>query len=366
MKVKWEVKRLGDVCEFDKRPNLKTNLPYIGMEHIESNTGMFTGSTEPHQVKSLTFNFTEEHVLYGRLRPYLNKVLLPTFEGHCSTEIFPIHPKKELDKRYLFHWLLSDNTVKMINATSTGARMPRANMNTFLDFEIIVPPLPEQKRIVTILDEAFANISRAKEIAEKNLANAREVFESYLQSVFANPGAGWVKKPLQDVCVLQRGFDLPTRARVSGDFPLVSSSGISDTHNEGPIKAPGIVTGRSGSIGNIFYIEKDFWPLNTVLYIKDFHGNYPKLVYWLLRHFDLKRFASGSGVPTLNRNFVHNETVNVPATINLQISTTEKIDALYQETQHIETIYQQKLASFEELKKSILQKAFSGELTGAA
>jgi type I restriction enzyme S subunit len=78
------------------------------------------------------------------------------------------------------------------------------------------------------------------------------------------------------------------------------------------VRGPGVATGRSGSIGNVFYIEEDFWPLNTALYVKDFHGNNPRFVFHLLKDFDLKRFATGTGVPTLNRNFVHDELVNVP------------------------------------------------------
>lgn len=124
--------------------------------------------------------------------------------------------------------------------------------------------------------------------------------------------AGWQKKKLVEVATLQRGFDLPTQDRIRGEFPIVSSSGISDTHHENIVKGPGVVTGRSGSIGNVFFIEEDFWPLNTVLYVKDFHGNDPRFIYYLLNKFDLKRFASGAGVPTLNRNFVHNELVSVP------------------------------------------------------
>ena len=122
----------------------------------------------------------------------------------------------------------------------------------------------------------------------------------------------WQTKALGDVATLQRGFDLPTRDRVAGEFPLVSSSGISDTHHKCAVRGPGVVTGRSGSIGNVFFIEEDFWPLNTVLYVKDFHGNDPRFVFHLLKKFDLQRFASGSGVPTLNRNFVHGELVSVP------------------------------------------------------
>jgi type I restriction enzyme S subunit len=123
---------------------------------------------------------------------------------------------------------------------------------------------------------------------------------------------GWQTKRLAEVATLQRGFDLPTQDRVAGEFPLVSSSGISDTHHKCAVRGPGVVTGRSGSIGNVFFIEEDFWPLNTVLYVKEFHGNDPRFVFHLLKKFDLQRFASGAGVPTLNRNFVHDELVRGP------------------------------------------------------
>jgi type I restriction enzyme, S subunit len=113
---------------------------------------------------------------------------------------------------------------------------------------------------------------------------------------------GWQTKRFDEFCTLQRGFDLPTQDRKAGRFPLVSSSGISDTHTEAPVLAPGVVTGRSGSIGNVFYIEDSFWPLNTTLYVRDFHGNSPRFVYYMLIAFDLKKYAGGTGVPTLNRN----------------------------------------------------------------
>lgn len=124
--------------------------------------------------------------------------------------------------------------------------------------------------------------------------------------------AGWEIKRLGDVATLQRGFDLPTQDRINGEFQLVSSSGVIDTHHKSAVRGPGVVTGRSGSIGNVFFVEEDFWPINTVLYVKDFHGNDPRFVYHLLNKFDLKRFATGTGVPTLNRNFVHDELVNIP------------------------------------------------------
>ena len=214
MKKGWQEKKLGDVCALDKTQGIHRGLPYVGLEHIESHTARFIGPSEPQPVKSSTFRFSDEHVLYGRLRPYLNKALKPDFEGHCSTEIFPIKPRPELSREYLLYWLLADETCDRINATCTGARMPRADMNEVLGFEFPLPPLPEQQRIVGILDEAFEGIATAKTNAEKNLQNARALFESHLQSVFTKRGEGWAEKTLGDENLLEiidgdRGINYP-------------------------------------------------------------------------------------------------------------------------------------------------------------
>lgn len=97
----------------------------------------------------------------------------------------------------------------------------------------------------------------------------------------------FVSRTFGEVCTLQRGFDLPKNDRTPGPFPLVTSSGPTDTHAEAKVKGPGVVTGRSGSIGNVYYIEDDFWPLNTALYVKNFHGNDERYICYLLQSFDL-------------------------------------------------------------------------------
>jgi type I restriction enzyme S subunit len=116
---------------------------------------------------------------------------------------------------------------------------------------------------------------------------------------------GWVETTLGKVVTFQRGFDLPTTDRTMGNFPLMVSNGQDGTHNEFKVKAPGIVTGRSGSLGNVYFVNKNFWPLNTTLWIKDFYNNDVKFVYYFLKTFPFKKYNSGSGVPTLNRNHIH-------------------------------------------------------------
>jgi type I restriction enzyme S subunit len=118
--------------------------------------------------------------------------------------------------------------------------------------------------------------------------------------------AEWPKKTIGDLVLLQRGIDLPDTERKPGLIPIMGSFGITGRHSEAACKGPGVTVGRSGaSAGVVCYVEEDFWPLNTCLYVKDFKGNNPRFAYYLLKTFDLASLNSGSAQPSLNRNFVH-------------------------------------------------------------
>ncbi|WP_290484154.1 restriction endonuclease subunit S, partial [Hyphomonas sp. UBA2515] len=121
----------------------------------------------------------------------------------------------------------------------------------------------------------------------------------------------WRKCELGDVIELKRGYDLPSRLRTGGEFPLISSSGRSDTHDQSKVSGPGVVTGRYGTIGQVFYIEEDFWPLNTTLYVRDFKGNNPRFIYYFLQGLNWESFNDKSGVPGVNRNDVHRAIVSI-------------------------------------------------------
>lgn len=118
--------------------------------------------------------------------------------------------------------------------------------------------------------------------------------------------------PLSDAITLQRGFDLPTTQRKYGPYPVVASTGTSTFHNEYKVKGPGVVIGRSGSIGGGQYITDNFWPLNTTLWVKDFKGNNEKFIYYLLKAQDFSSFNAGAAVPTLNRNHLSALKVRIP------------------------------------------------------
>ena len=123
---------------------------------------------------------------------------------------------------------------------------------------------------------------------------------------------GWCVKKIIDVCPLQRGFDLPEQNIKNGKYPIVYSNGIKGTHNEYKAIAPGVVTGRSGTVGKVTYVEQNYWPHNTSLWVTDFKGNNPKFIFYKLQNLNYAKFNSGSGVPTLNRNDVHIEKILLP------------------------------------------------------
>jgi type I restriction enzyme S subunit len=122
----------------------------------------------------------------------------------------------------------------------------------------------------------------------------------------------WNKGVLGDFITLQRGFDLPEYERHTGNVPVVTSSGISDFHNEAKVKAPGVVMGRYGTIGAIYFVEEDYWPHNTTLWIKDFKGNYQRFIYYFLKTLDYQAHNDKSSVPGVNRNHLHLIPVNIP------------------------------------------------------
>jgi type I restriction enzyme S subunit len=122
----------------------------------------------------------------------------------------------------------------------------------------------------------------------------------------------WERKPLTDFAWFQRGFDLPKDKFVNGEFPVVGSTSILGYHTEAKVKAPGIVTGRSGTIGQFQYLKNDFWPHNTSLWVKDFFGNDERFAFYLLHTLDFISLNGGGAVPSLNRNFLSSININVP------------------------------------------------------
>lgn len=156
----------------------------------------------------------------------------------------------------------------------------------------------------------------------------------------------WREVKLGDVVTFQRGFDLPRKNRMPGEYPLMVSNGQDGTHCEYKVEGPGVVIGRSGTLGQVCFVNKNYWPLNTTLWVKDFHGNDVGFVYYFLKTLSLERYNAGSGVPTLNRNHIHQLPVSIPpipqqkAVAEMLSSFDDKIDLLHRQNKTLEDMAQ--------------------------
>jgi len=176
-------------------------------------------------------------------------------------------------------------------------------------------------------------------------------------SFFDNP-RDYPLVPLINIATLKRGYDLPTDARTEGAIPIYAANGRNGTHNEYKIQAPGVVTGRSGTIGKVHFVAENFWPLNTSLYVTNFHGNDPKWVYYMLLAFKLERFVEGAGVPTLNRNLFHQELIPLPP-----LKEQKRIAAILDKADVIRRKRQQAIKLADDFLRSVFLEMFGDPVT---
>jgi type I restriction enzyme S subunit len=233
------------------------------------------------------------------------------------------------------------------------------------------PPLPIQRRIAGILsayDELIENSQRRIKILE---AMARGLYREWFVH-FRFPGhdnhpliasplgvipQGWEAGRLDDVLVLQRGFDLPKASRVEGTVPIYAATGITGFHNIAKVKAPGVVTGRSGTIGEVVYVQEDFWPLNTALWVKEFPNAEPLYAYFVLSDVDLAQFNSGAAVPTLNRNDIHGLVSLIPPRA-LQVRFQDTVGAMFSRIRTLEL----QIHNLHKTRNLLLPRLLSGQL----
>ncbi len=231
----WELVKIKDVAEIDNKIITPDGMRgefqnYIGLENIESNTGQLVNFSETSgdDIRSNKFQFTKEHILYGKLRPYLNKVYLPNFTGVCSTDIIPIMPDSDLlTREFLGYFLRTPEFVNTINTKATGANLPRVNPNILLEVSVPLPPLNTQQKIVAILDKAEAT-QRLRAEAD---ALMQQLVQSVYISIFGDPVSnpqGWDIVSLESVCKKITDGEHVTPKRTQSGIYLLSARNIKD------------------------------------------------------------------------------------------------------------------------------------------
>jgi type I restriction enzyme S subunit len=231
------------------------------------------------------------------------------------------------DPLFVYYFFRSpQTTTQRIHNQAFSSGVPHINLDILRNFEIALPDLPQQRQIASILsdyDDLIENNTRRIKILEEMAQMLyREWFVDFrfpnhesvkmIESELGLIPDGWRIGPLQDAVLLQRGFDLPTAQRLPGTVPIIAATGFNGTHNSARVKGPGVVTGRSGSLGTVMFIWDDYWPLNTTLWVKEFRHSTPAYAYYVLRDLKLHSFNSGAAVPTLNRNDIHSLPTTLP------------------------------------------------------
>lgn len=297
-------------------------------------------------------------------------LLIPENEKYLHNQrlgLVNILNRKELDKKYLYYLLNTHNYRSQIKGSATGTTVKHTAPERIYRCLVPLPPLQVQQKIADILskyDDLIENNRRRIELLERS---ARLLYKEWFVRL-RFPGhehtpiidgipEGWERLKLGEVLTLQRGFDLPSAKRTHGQYPIFASTGINGYHEKAKVQAPGIVTGRSGSLGKVMYIAEDFWPLNTTLYVKDFIKVDAVFALHLLENLHLEQYNAGAAVPTLNRNDIHKIKVLCPS-CTLKSLFLAFANPIYTQIHFLDR-YNQKLKQARDI---LLPKLMNGEI----
>ncbi|MBS1741295.1 MAG: hypothetical protein BGO32_02325 [Bacteroidetes bacterium 37-13] len=379
MKQGWEIKKLGEVIVENRKSTLKSK-------------GNFEGEF-PFFISGKNIKTIDKSIIDG------NNIYLPTggnffihyYSGKASysTDTWSLRTNVSTSIKYLFYFLLLNE--KLIgDKYFKGATIKHLQKKDFKDIEIPIPTLPEQKHIVSILEEAFDAIAKAKTNAEQNLKNAKELIESYLQGVFEKKGYGWEEKKLGDVVskIMTGPFGsmLHQSDYVEEGIPVVNPQNIVDGKiiplsktmiNQDTFSRLAkyalilgdIVIARRGEMGRCAVVRKENinWLCGTGSFVirvnpKKADSNFLNIILSSNSvKQQLEKSSIGATMSNLNQTILSELPIRIPS-VEEQQTIVRQLDALRTETQKLEAVYQKKLDDLEELKKSILQKAFAGEL----
>jgi type I restriction enzyme S subunit len=268
----------------------------------------------------------------------------------------------------LLHYLWQTKTFKGLCRRYVG--QASISLEKLRSVRLPLPPIDEQRAIAHILRAVqAARGARQREVSlerERKAALMAHLFthgtrgEPTKQTPIGEMPASWEVVTLGDVITLQRGFDLPSQDRKPGPFPVVSSSGYFASHVEAKVAGPGVVTGRYGTIGQVFYIESSFWPLNTTLFVKEFKGNDPLFISYFLQTMNLHLLNDKTSVPGINRNAAHAMAVGLPS-----LSEQQDIAKVLHVCDAKIAALERESALLDELFRALLEELMTGRVSVA-
>lgn len=375
----WEEKTLGEICEFrngfafesKKLKNIKdknNNVPVIKIGNLQPNeTVSLKESQYSHYDNSLSnFLIKKNDILFAMSGATVGKVSLFLSEEKAllNQRVGLIRLKEERTSlKFLLYQLYDKNFYDYCQRTSGGAAQPNISLKQVAHYQIKHPPLTEQQRIVAKLDEAFEAIDKVKANAEQNLTNAKELFESALNKAFTENTEGWEEKTLGDI--LDKGSSNLSANKLndgSGLYPVYGASGLAAKVDFYQQEREYLAIIKDGAgVGRVYHYGPKTSVLGTLQYLHPKQGTNIRFAYYYLQSIDFAKYYQGAAIPHIYYRDYKNEKLVLPP-LQDQQKIVEKLDALQEQTKQLEQIYTQKIKECDELKQSILQKAFRGEL----
>jgi type I restriction enzyme S subunit len=382
MKKDWEIRKLSELCELITKGTTPTSLGFNftieGVKFIKVESLTESGKIIPNKVAFISeechnslkrSQLKENDILFsiagalGRIG-IVNKDILPA-NTNQALAIIRLKSGKNIMIDFLSKYFQSNIITEEIEKLKGGAAQQNLSLTQLNNLNIPIPPLSEQKEIVSILDHAFESIELAKSNAEKNLKNAKELFESYLRNIFEKKGKCWEEKNLGELIDIKNGKNQQSVLSENGKYKIMGSAGNTMGFATDYICEAGTtIIGRKGNISTPIYIDERFWNVDTAFgfYPKNENDIDKRFIYYLCLGIDFKSMNRGTTIPSLVKSELQTVKISLPKSLKEQQNIVLKLDALIHESKKLETIYKQKLNDLEELKKSILQKAFNGEL----
>jgi type I restriction enzyme S subunit len=364
MKKGWEIKKLGEVCQLiNGRAYNKQELLSKGKYTVLRVGNFFTNDKWYYSDLELD---KDKYCDTGDLLYAWSASFGPKIWGGGKViyhyHIWKVVPNTELvTKEYLYHLLDWDKEQIKVDQ-GAGTTMTHVSKGSMEDRLVPIPPLPEQQRIVSLLDETFAALAQVHANAERNLVNAREVFEAELREIFTNNV--WEVKPLEECFRLKSGDGLTSKMmNPEGAFPVFGGNGVAGFHNEFNLSGSNVIIGRVGALcRNARHITEKIWLTDNAFKIVDFKYSFDHLfLTYLLNYKNLRSYARQAAQPVISNSSLKDVLLPIPP-LEEQRAIVERLDALAGETRRLEAVYQSKLEAVEELRKSVLGKAFEGEL----
>lgn len=409
MNKNWIESTLSLCCDFengDRGQNYPSRADFVDKGYLFVNAGHL--ENKRIQMDSMNFiseevfkslsrgKFAKGHLLFC-LRGSLGKYAIVNNEGEgaIASSLVIVKPKQTVTSDFIGYYFDSELCSKMIMKYAGGAAQPNLGAQDLKKFNISIPPLQEQQQIVAILDEAFAAINQAKVNIEKNIQNAREVFQSKLNAIFSQKGDGWEIKPLSNVCSILNGYAFKSKDTVEKSNTQVLRMGnlyqnkldldrnpvfypehFKNNHKDFLLKDGDLVMSLTGTVDKTDYgytvkikcsgrnllLNQRIMKIDVrdeEIMNKDYLRNFLLSPEFLVKLYST---ASGTRQANLSSSAIMKLNINFPKDTGIQEKIVSIIDTLSEKTIEIESLYRNKLNQLEELKKSLLRKAFSGEL----